>query len=212
MQVLTSKFGAAEVGELVGPYSVHTFLDVGGLRRAGMGIVSLETALLIAAFGRAVGRDLDRSGLAHRQYQIDDGVARGLWQVKRYGLVGFARQSEGGAVLEYPAAARQGELACSQQVAIDRGFGKTPSIRTQGSSPVPHQCLEPTVLLLEMLRAQKHSFQPNHTIGPGHAGISSALLPPMASTSLVELLTAIGLTAFHFARSNSRKSIAPPSD
>ena len=107
-------------------------LHVGGLRRAGMGVVGLEAALLVAAFGGAVGRDLDRSGLSHRQHEIDDGVARRLRQVERNRLVGLAGQGERRAVLEHAAAACQGELAGAEQVAVDRRLGQAPAMRTQG--------------------------------------------------------------------------------
>src|SRR6185437_10876466 len=76
-------------------------LHFGGLRRAGMGIVSLERTLFVAALGGAVRRDLDRSRLAHGEHQINDRVARGFRQVKWYRLISLPRQRKRGAVFEY---------------------------------------------------------------------------------------------------------------
>src|SRR4029077_17893778 len=112
-------------------------------------------------------------------------------------LVGLARQGEGCTVLEHAAAACQGELAGAEQVAVDRRLRQAPAMRTQRGGAVAHQGFEPAVLLLEVLRPQEHSFQPDDAVGPGHADSSTALLRLTVSASLVSPIAAIGAMARH---------------
>ena len=54
----------------------------------------------VTAFGPVVG-DFDAAGLTDRQREIDQRVARAVGHVDRRGMVGFAGQHEGRAVLEH---------------------------------------------------------------------------------------------------------------
>ena len=137
------------------------------LRRGGVRVVSFELAQRVAAFA-AVHGDLDSSGLADRGGEIDDGIARALGQIERRRMIGFARDRERRAVLEDADRRAQRKPAGRQQVAIDRHLDDAPGVRTQRRRAGPHQHLQPAILLLEMLGAQKHAFLPDDPVRPCH--------------------------------------------
>ena len=106
-------------------------LHLGRLGGAGMGIIGFKPALIVAAFGRRISGDLHRAGLAHRQHQIDDGIARRLRQIQRHRLIRLPRQGEGSAILKHTTRIGQRELPGGQQVAVDGEFRQPPAIRAQ---------------------------------------------------------------------------------
>ena len=147
-----------------------------------MGIESLERFGGVAAFGRGVG-NLYRAGLTDGQCEINQHVARVVRDIQRRGMIGLSRQNEGRAVFEYPGGGCQREAAGRQQIAIQRIFDQAPGMRPQGLHPTAHKLFRPAVLLLEMLRAQEHTFLPYHAVGPTHR--SWSFLRPVLSPETV---------------------------
>jgi len=81
---------------------------------------------------------------------------------------GLARDRKWRAVFENADGRAQRKSSGRQQIAIDHHLHHTPRVGTECSSPGPHHHLQPAILLLEMLGAQKHAFLPDDPIRPRH--------------------------------------------
>ncbi len=75
-------------------------LQLGRDGGGGLGVVRLERMRAVTAFGTVVG-DFHPAGLADRQRQIHQRVARAVRDIERRRMVGLAGQHERRAVLEH---------------------------------------------------------------------------------------------------------------
>ncbi len=115
-------------------------------------------------------RGFDAAGLARRQLQVHDGVARAVRQVDRLGMVDVAGHVERRAVRHDPGGRAHGELAERQHVGVEVELRQPPAERAHGPGAGAHQAVEVAVLLLEVLRLEEQAFRPDNLVLPVHRG------------------------------------------
>ena len=134
---------------------------------AGGGIDDRLDVADVAAARRAF-RHVDLAAVDHgrRHDQPDDLLVDAGRHVDRRGQRAGARHVEGRAVLEDAAGAPQREFVLLGEVAVDLDLRETPGIGAELPDPVLQQPLEITVVLLEMMLAEKQPFRPRYLAIP----------------------------------------------
>ncbi len=142
-------------------------------RARGVGVV----AVVRLEIGRAIAREivallrsarLRRARAAQRQREHDEQVRGAFGDVERRGQIVVGGEIERRAVGQHAARAAQAELAELEQRVADLDRGEAPARAQTGGARFELR-LKVTVVLLQMLRLQKHPFRPDDLAVPVHS-------------------------------------------